>query len=262
MKAGAYMLLLVLASCAGNGKKNAADSGEPGKMEFASYKYDVIAEVTDADSATDVEGWKYSRVYGQGVMPVSVGGKSIAELRDTLGRLAEVTFISSSECDPRLGENMKLTKLIPDSVSACGSVINQLSVVMMTPQVVVWQDYKAAYLCRAAHGAYKTSFVNYRVTDGKVLSLQDIMKVGYEPHLTEIIRKRLVENKVDLLVPVDQIQIPEQFRITSGGIRFLYGIYEIAPYSSGEIAVDFEGYELQDLLHTSTLDLIYGPAMQ
>lgn len=253
----AYALLVgALASCAGNaGKEKAPGKESAEKMEFESYRYEVIAQLPDSDSIPDAEGWRYCRVAGDGVMPVSLGGKDIAALRDTLESLGSVTFASEKECSPRLADGMKLTDLSTDSVSACGETMNQLSVVMMTPRVIVWQGYMSAYRCRAAHGEYKTSFLNYDPVAGKVISLADIMKPGYEKELTGLIRQKLVADGVELLESVDKIGIPAQFRITARGLQFLYGIYEIAPYSAGEIAVDFDIPELEDVLNPSAMSI-------
>lgn len=248
------LLAGVLVSCGGNaGKEKTIGDEAAEKMEFESYSYDVIAQLPDSDSIPDAEGWKYCRVTGEGMMPVMIGGKDIAVLRDTLERLGSVTFASEKECGPRLGDGMSPTALSPDSVSACSETNNQLSIVMMTPRVVVWQEFMSAYRCRAAHGVYKTSFLNYDPVAGKVIGLADLMEPGYEKTLTEMIRQKLTADGVDLLEPVDEVGIPSQFRITSRGLRFLYGIYEIAPYAAGEIAVDFDSYELQEILRPASL---------
>ena len=62
----------------------------------------------------------------------------------------------------------------------------------------------------------------------------------------------------DLLEPLDSIAIPANFELTADGIRFIYGLYEIAPYSSGEVSVDISGYELDSLLSADGRRLILG----
>ena len=53
--------------------------------------------------------------------------------------------------------------------------------------------------------------------------------------------------------------MPSEFEVTSNGLNFLYGIYEIAPYSEGEVSVDFQSYELIDLFAPGAMELLYGP---
>lgn len=252
--------LLLMASCAGGEKKvdTQADGACVPFIQLENYGYASVAEVTDADSS-DIEGWKYCKVSGEGVMPVSIGGKDVAGLRDSLERLAKVTFASEKTCEPRLDADMKLTSLPPDSTPACGVESNRLTVDLVTPRVAVWRNYRESYDCGAAHGTYNTTFVNYSVSDGRILSVADLMKPGYEMKLTALLRDKVLADKVDLIVPADKIGIPADFRITDSGISFLYGLYEIAPYSSGEIQVDFDGYDLRDILRSEAMALIYGP---
>lgn len=66
-----------------------------------------------------------------------------------------------------------------------------------------------------------------------------------------MLRSKLKDGKYDLLVPLNEIGIPTDFEITESGINFIYGLYEIAPYSSGEITVEFATYELDDILADS-----------
>ena len=73
------------------------------------------------------------------------------------------------------------------------------------------------------------------------------------PHRHEELAQR-----PDLLEPLDSIAIPANFELTADGIRFIYGLYEIAPYSSGEVSVDISGYELDSLLSADGRRLILG----
>ena len=73
-----------------------------------------------------------------------------------------------------------------------------------------------------------------------------------------MIRARLKEDKVDLMVPLDKVEVSDIFEITSNGIRFLYPLYEIAPFSEGEISVSFDAFELEDLLAPGMLSFICG----
>lgn len=254
----AAMSLLLLASCGDKGGKRDSDAKDENPVvEFEGYGFDVIAEVVDADTL-DSEGWKYCRACGSGMLPKKVGGNDLTLLRDTLEKLGSVAFASTGKIVPELGAEMTVTALNPDSTAACGSRYNVLSLSLATPKLLVWKSYVAGYRCAAAHGIYRTRFVNYRISDGKILSIPDIMKPGYESSLKDMLREKIKEENVNLLVPVDSIGIPPAFQITTDGVRFVYGVYDIAPYAAGEVTVDFNGYEIEDLLAPGMLNLIYG----
>ena len=85
------------------------------------------------------------------------------------------------------------------------------------------------------------------------------MATGYEKELLSLIRKKIADAKVDLTVDIDEVGMPSEFEVTSNGLNFLYGIYEIAPYSEGEVSVDFQSYELVDLFAPGAMELLYGP---
>lgn len=258
--------LALLASCSGRSKKTFTDSdsiilAETPEIRFEGYSYDMIAEITDADSI-DADGWRYCRVSGQGVMPNDIEGHNLSKLRDTLAYLAGVRYLSPAKVDPTLEPGLKPTNLDPTSTPACSNTYKLLSVSLLTPQLVVWRAYQAAYPCMAAHGAYRTDYINYRVADGTILSLEDIVAPEMHDSLTRRIRERLVEDKVDLLVPVDSINIPSDFQLSTNGVNFIYGIYEVAPFSAGEVSVGFDAYEIEDLLKPGILSLIYGNPME
>lgn len=252
---GALAFVALLASC-GSGSKN--DNDALPRVELQSFQYDVLAEVTDADSLPQ-PGAKYQRVTGEGVMPVSIGVRDLSQLRDSLEKLGNVSFITADKVEPRLDPDMFISETkTTDDVDACGSYYNSLTVSLVSPRLLVWKDYVSRYVCGAAHGMYRTVFLNYRVSDGKILSLADVMRPGYEEELAGMIRARLKEDKVDLMVPLDKVEVSDIFEITSNGIRFLYPLYEIAPFSEGEISVSFDAFELEDLLAPGMLSFICG----
>lgn len=244
---GIGCVMLALAGCSGNiGKGSVEDVKEMPVLEFEGYRYDAVAEVADSD-ALDVEGGKYWRFSGKGMLPVKIGSKDISQLRDSLERLGGVLVIDKSHSDPRIENDLTLTDLKPEEAKACNVTSNLLTVVLCSPEVVVWKNFSYSYLCQAAHGMYNTTFVNYSVDDGKMLDVKDLMKPGYEDELRGMIRKKIKEMGVALLVPLDEVEIPKDFEMTSQGIRFVYGLYEIAPYVEGEITVEFDGYELENI---------------
>lgn len=260
--AGALCSLLALGAC-GNASKSGADEGQEKDMsvEFTTYKYSQIAEVVGADSL-EIPGWKYSAVTGEGVLPEKVGKSDITALRDSLERLADVTFTSGKSVEARVDTTMYRMTNLPDSTEACGSAFNQLSVIRMNPRIIVWKDYAGGSICMSAHGTYSTTYVNYDVAANKILSVADLMKPGYEEKLAGILRDQLKSQGTQLLVPLNEVNIPKNFTITDDGIMFMWALYEIAPYAAGEISVEVPGYQLQDILNSEAYSLIYGQPLE
>lgn len=232
--------LLALTSCNGNQQSD-------NKIELVSYQYDNIAKLTHPDSlAVSEEGDEFYRLVGEGVLPVAIGQADITQLRDTLQTLGRVEYVSRHEVSPRFSDEVELTALSPDSVEAGNYRVNNLSMVLLTPRVAVWKSYMAYYVAHAAHGRYRTTYVNYSLDEHKVLSLDDIFKKGYEKPLTEMLAERAKENP-EIFSDAD-IRIPDTWRITDDGITFVYGLYDIAPYSAGEVEIPLALYELADLM--------------
>lgn len=250
--------IIALTGCGGDRKRDVVPSETFPVIELEGYRYDVIASLPDSLSI-DVDGGKYVRVKGYGMLPVKIGGKSVPELRDSLERLGAVTILDRSQSEPRLDNGLVLTTHVTSRTKACGASGNQLAIALCTPQMIVWKDYSYDYQCRAAHGTYSTRFVNYSIAENKILALSDIFSKGYEKPLVELIHEKLAEEKVDLIVPMKEVDIPAVFEVTDTGIRFLYGIYDIAPYSSGEIEVELQSYELSDLFAPGVMNMLYGP---
>lgn len=231
-----FALALTLSSC---------DKKDTHSMEFESYQFSTVTEVTEKDSLFD-DSQKYWLCSGSGVLPVKSGDIDISFLRDSLERLAMVHF-PDKKPEPRLRPFLKATKLNPDSIEAGSQSTDNLSIVLATPKVIVWQDLYQEYIAGAAHGAYAYTFVNYNITHNKILLLKDLLKPGYEKPLRDLLRAQLASN-TNLLVSNDEIEIPAQYRITPQGLEFVWEVYEIAPYSEGTIRVELTGWDLEDLL--------------
>lgn len=243
-------LLMLSVACSNEKESNVAASDKT--MKFESFSYDVVAQ----DSAGSGKSALWHNI-GRGVLPLSIGDADISLLRDSLIRLTQVELSSSGDASPRLGNGVRVIDKDPSKTETGNFTTNELYVVLNTGSIIVWQNHFEGYAYGAAHGIHSNSYVNYSVVDKKIISLTDIFKPGYEKTLTQMLREKLSDNK-NLLVPTDEVQIPHQFRITSDGIDFVYGIYEIAPYSSGEIVVNLYAYELQDLLTPAAFKMIAG----
>ncbi|MDE6754217.1 MAG: RsiV family protein [Muribaculaceae bacterium] len=258
MKKG--IILSALAGCllaTGCGRSSEKADGFTSRVDLEGYEYDCIVELPDS-LVTDGEGGKYVRFRGQGMLPSQVGGKKIASVRDSLMRLGGISMADRTGALPLLKEGYRLTRLDPEKISGCSERYNQLAVTLVTPRIVVWRDYVYSYLCGSAHGLYNTTYVNYSIPDGKILELTDIFKKGYEKELLSLIVERLKEDEVELSVKPEEVGIPSDFEIIESGIRFVWGLYEIAPYVEGEVTVDIATYEITDLLKPGVEEMLYG----
>lgn len=250
-------LMLSAASCS-QGGSGASDEGRQPKVELEGYSYDAVALLPDS-LRSEEEGGDYMRLTGQGMLPVAISGEPVDELRDSLEHLASVTMLSDGISTPRLPQGFSLTDVAPADTTACSTAFNELTVSLVSPQMVVWKNYAAGYLCGAAHGVYNTTFVNYSIEMGKILHISDVMNPGYEPELTHMLLEKLKEEKVEVIVDEDEVGIPADFQVTTDGINFIYGLYEIAPYAEGEVTVSFESYELEPLFRPGAKELLFGP---
>lgn len=246
-------LALVLGSC-GERQDNTDE------ITLESYAFDVISTSTDS-LPTNIEGADKMRSIGEGVLPVVKGESGMQALRDSLQKLAGVQFDDKGTASPLLDPTFQATQEQPGSTEACSYSTNKLSVRLVTQRIAVWSDEAAYYPCGAAHPMYATTYVNYDRKNHRVLSLADLMKKGYEKPLAKMLREKLKDMNVDLLVSPDAVGIPETFNITRDGITFTYGLYSIAPYSSGEISVNFYAWELNDVLTSDGYSLIMGTTL-
>ena len=110
-----------------------------------------------------------------------------------------------------------------------------------------------------AHPVYFTYFQNIDLRTLKQIELNDLLIGEYDDELTEMLIAQLMEDvgastKEELEeygygTTADIIQT-ENFKLTPGGISFLYNIYEIAPYVIGPVEIDLSFKQLDPILNT------------
>lgn len=226
-------------------------------MTFESYIYDGIA-CLNPDSAYTGEKTVYLRATGRGVIPVSIGGSDITVLRDSLQVIAGVDLSQKGTVLLRRTSEYSPVEVVDTlNIETDSFEENELSIVLMTPRVIVWRSFSAGYTAGAAHGRYSTTYLNYSIDDNRILGIYDLLRPDMTSELEELVRGQLKDNR-NLLVPVDQIQLPANFEVTADGLNFVYGIYEIAPYAAGEIVVNLDYYALSDLLLPEMLEMLTG----
>lgn len=110
-----------------------------------------------------------------------------------------------------------------------------------------------------AHPVYFTYFQNIDLRTLKQIELNDLLVGEYDEELTEMIIAQLMEDtgaetkdeleEMGYGTTADIIPT-ENFKLTPGGISFLYNIYEIAPYVLGPVEVDLSFEKLDPILNT------------
>lgn len=102
-----------------------------------------------------------------------------------------------------------------------------------------------------AHGGSVCSGLNFDRKSGKLLSEDDIFVYGYEETLNNALRSHLKssleEDRYGMLFDTD-ITPNGNFVLSSYGITYIYGQYEIGPYTAGIIKVSVPWDEIQSIL--------------
>ncbi len=108
------------------------------------------------------------------------------------------------------------------------------------------------YYTGGAHGGYGTYFINISPKTGAEITLDDVLKSGYNEVLRnlgeKVFRKvreipdtaSLNENYFEF--PDDRFELNQNFGFKKEGIVFFYNSYEIAPYAAGptEVLIPYE----------------------
>lgn len=231
--------------------------GSEGGIVFEEYSVKGVGVGNDRDSICgefkDYNGvWQVS---SRGILPKKIGKHDITSLRDTLSLLANLDF-NSEKPAVRFPEYIIASEEKLDSASAKSLLASNIIVDRLTPKVVVFRTFTFQMPEGAAHGVYSTSYINYDITTGKILTFRDIFVNDYEPQLLHLIGERLADGR-ELLVSPEEIGLPNVVRLTEDGVEFLYGLYEIAPYSEGEPRVLIYYSLLRDLLTPEMQSIIF-----
>jgi hypothetical protein len=107
-----------------------------------------------------------------------------------------------------------------------------------------------------AHGQETQMFTTMDVKTGKILTLGDLFKTGFETDLSKLLSKKLQRmaglpesgKLSEAGYFVDEIRPSANFYLNGNGIGFFYNQYEIAPYSFGSTDIFLTKEELKTLL--------------
>ncbi|MEI6682416.1 MAG: DUF3298 domain-containing protein [Bacteroidota bacterium] len=107
-----------------------------------------------------------------------------------------------------------------------------------------------------AHGNETQSFTTVDMKSGKILSMTDLFKPGYDEELTRLLTSKLHKANnldesrklVDAGYFTDEIKPSANFYLDENGIGFCYNQYEIAPHSFGSTDIFLTCAELKGIL--------------
>jgi len=119
-----------------------------------------------------------------------------------------------------------------------------------------------------AHGLETRNYFNFDLKTGNLITEKDLFKSNYQAELSEIIKKRIVEESKEMkeskeTEPIlsledtdfwaDSIKPNGNFYITDESINFVFNPYEIAPYYMGQTEVSIPFNRLKNILKPSNI---------
>ncbi|MDD4968659.1 MAG: RsiV family protein [Paludibacter sp.] len=119
-----------------------------------------------------------------------------------------------------------------------------------------------------AHGLETRNYYNFDLKTGKTITEVDLFKPEYKAELSELLKKRIVEESKELketkeTEPIlsledtdfwaDAIKPNGNFYITDEGINYVFNPYEIAPYYIGQTEVTIPFNRLKNILKPNSI---------
>ena len=119
-----------------------------------------------------------------------------------------------------------------------------------------------------AHGLETRNYFNFDLKTGNLITEKDLFNSNYQAELSEIIKKRIVEESKEMketkeTEPIlsledtdfwaDSIKPNGNFYITDESINFVFNPYEIAPYYMGQTEVSIPFNRLKNILKPSNI---------
>lgn len=107
-----------------------------------------------------------------------------------------------------------------------------------------------------AHGNHYTALLPFAVYPPRRLAYADLFRPDARAELSRLLTEQAREQDVALYV--DTVPVTPNVAPLPAGVRFLYDPYAIAPYASGEVAIDLPYARIQGLLRPGVRKLLPG----
>jgi hypothetical protein len=116
-----------------------------------------------------------------------------------------------------------------------------------------------------AHGLSNRIYFNFDLKTGRKILENDLFVKGYEKSLTELIKKRIIEeskenNDTEPIIDledtdfwIDSIKPNGNFYITDESINYVFNPYEIAPYYMGQTEVSLPFSRIKKMLKSTSI---------
>jgi len=127
------------------------------------------------------------------------------------------------------------------------------------PGIVQYTTAAYVYYVEAAHGQNMFSIDIYALATGKKIELGTLFNKGWEQNVVKlIIREFLLAQNMQSLADYSYTQkeedfVPENAKISSTGMEFVYPAYQIAPHSVGEQSVFLSWNTLKPYLNKKSV---------
>jgi hypothetical protein len=255
----AASLLLSLGSC--TEKATTEDNTISFETITGSGAFTLVGSGEELEAAADM-------TYGDSVslvMPVSIYGKDITALRDSIlanafDSIGEDTRVVIERSIRRSAEEngypvKEDTRKLP-IFERDGYSVTIGSVIALNSDYLTYCVSSNVYTPGAAHGITTSKYLTYSITDSKILTLSDVFTAEGLKDLPAEIQKQAEEN-ISVIGPteIEALPIGENFYISaSGEIVFVYQPYEVASFAQGEIKVSFYPYELAEFLSKTAIE--------
>lgn len=233
------------------------------KVKSGTYKYNETYQLTDKES--------------EGVLTLKMRMKIPEEYRDsevlrkvrndlvskTLG--SNHTTCSNDECLRILAEELKteyrdnnlpyISAKNEESMSMNNDFILNASDVFNDGHIYSYEVDMYVFT-GGAHGLNTLQYTNYNMSDGTVLTENDIFKSDSEEQLTEVLKKGVAayDTSIHSVAELDSVYWVEaivpngNFYLSNQGITYVYNPYDIAPYVYGHTKVELLFEDIQDIL--------------
>jgi hypothetical protein len=255
----AASLLLSLGSC--SEKKSSDDNTISFETITGSGSFKLMGSGENIEDAMDM-------TYGDSVslvMPVSIYGKDITALRDSIlvnaldsvGKdihdiIARKIRQSAEENGYPVAVDDKKTPIFERD----GYSVTIGSIIALNSDILTYCISSNVYSPGAAHGYTSAKYLTYYIPEAKILTLGDIFTPDGLKELPSEIQKQAEEN-ISVIGPTEIEDLPagNNFYISHDGeIVFVYQPYEVASFAQGEIKVAFYPYEIANYMTKTAIE--------
>lgn len=257
-------LVALATSCSkGTGENTEENSDSTMVKAGESYTFTKLtaSRSVSLEGTADDYGTEADAIYTDSVnlmMPMSMGSADVTPLQNAI--LNKAFGMTGSNVTEVMNNYMK------QDADSLGYTVKEVTTVsllesqgynLVTGQVVYlnsdWMSYCVSgeqYYPAAAHGMPYRQYVNYSLTENRVMNISDVIDAAKNADLVNAIKERAAEME-DAIGPTSITELPSNgdFYLNSNGeLVFVYQPYEVASYAQGFISIPLYPYEISQYL--------------